>query len=64
MYSRLEIIEMILRKVEENQLTSKMYNTVVRNYMKCTDEEIMDSFYKASEGTKLEKIGSQFILKF
>jgi hypothetical protein len=61
MYSKAEIIEMITRQYDVKQ---SVIDHMISQLTGLSDEEIMRGFEKASQGARLEKVGSMYMIKF
>jgi hypothetical protein len=60
MYTKKEVIEMIARQYDQKQ---SVIDYII-NKMVCMSDELIEDQFTKSCGSKLQKIGSQFVIKF
>jgi len=61
MYTKSEIVEMITRQYAVKE---SIINHIISKLLDLSDSEVIREFEKASQGTKLEKVGSMYMIKF
>jgi hypothetical protein len=59
MYTKSEILQMITNQYSVGQ---SVINYIINKMLDLTDEEVIREFEKASLGTKLEKVGSMYMI--